>query len=520
MRSTHVTLLLMLAAAAVAILGGVRLARHEVVTRTPADRVRLQEFTDAFQTELARLADVYEEHLSRIATGVEPGEEGPARELCASAAGIRACSVFRKSAATPALSVMLRGEEKSRVPEIVIEGGKQPLNRASAVVVPAEIFHGDTRRGWLRTANAAWRVHWQRVAADRFVVLLVEAEKVRRVTEEYLTQWMPPVFAPLRESGELVSVRGAGDVLAGLSVAPQSPIALTVPLRNTLGAWEISAWDRVATHTEYEPATLAVAITSGALLAALGVILFRQQRRALRLAEERVSFVNRVSHELGTPLTNVLLNLSLADDALDAQPARARSRLKLVTEEMQRLARLVGNVLTFSRSERGALALTSAPCVPDAVLADVLAQFEPALTRRGIRIEWQRGASDGVNLAADALAQIAGNLISNVEKYAAVGEWLGLRSALDGDTLTVAVADRGPGIPSRDRGRIFEPFERVDSRVNEGSTGTGLGLAIARELAARMGGTLTLAASDTGSHFELRVPAPRVIVVLKKEDAA
>ena len=480
MRSTHITLLLMLAAAAVAILGGARLARHEIITRTPADRVRLQEFTDAFQVELARLADVYQEHLSRIADGVEPSDAAQVRELCATVVGIRECHIFRTSAAAPALSVTLHGEEKARVPEIAIEGGKQPLNRAKAVIVPAEIFNGSTRRGWLRTADAAWRVHWQRTAGDRFVVLLTEAEKVRRVTEEHLASWMPPVFAPLRESGELVSV----------SAAPQSPIALTVPLRNALGAWEIFAWDRVGTHTEYEPATLAVAITSGALLAALGVILFLQQRRALRLAEERVSFVNQVSHELGTPLTNVLLNLSLADDALDAQPARARSRLKLVTEEMQRLARLVGNVLTFSRSERG------------------------------IRIEWQRGEGDGVNLAADALAQIAGNLISNVEKYAAAGEWLGLRSTLEGDTLIVAVADRGPGIPARDRGRIFEPFERVDSRVNEGSTGTGLGLAIARELAARMGGTLALLAVEIGSCFELRVPAPRVIVALKRESAA
>jgi len=519
MRSTHVTLLLMLAAATVAILGGTRLARHEVITRTPADRVRLQDFTDAFQAELARLVDVYEEHLSRIATSAEPNDAGQVRELCATAVGIRECHIFRKSTAAPALSVSLHGGEKSPVPEVVIKGGKQPLNHAKAVIVPVEIFSGSMRRGWLRATDAAWRVYWQRVG-DRFVVMLIEAEKVRRVTEEHLEQWMPPVFAPLRESGELVGVRGTTDVLAGVSAVPQAPIALTVPLRNALGAWEVSAWDRVAIHTEYEPATLAVAITIGALLALLGVMLFVQQRRALRLAEERVSFVNRVSHELGTPLTNVLLNLALADDALDVQPARARSRLKLVTEEMQRLARLVGNVLTFSRSERGALALTPGPCVPDAVLADVVAQFEPTLTRRSIRIEWQRGAGDGVNLAADALAQIAGNLICNVEKYAAAGEWLGLRSALDGDTLIVSISDRGPGIPARDRVRIFEPFERVDSRVNEGSSGTGLGLAIARELAARLGGTLTLLPTETGSCFELCVPAPRVIVALEKENAA
>ena len=58
--------------------------------------------------------------------------------------------------------------------------------------------------------------------------------------------------------------------------------------------------------------------------------------------------------------------------------------------------------------------------------------------------------------------------------------------------------------------RVFEPFERLDSRVNEGASGTGLGLAIARDLATRMGGTLRLLPSQRGATFELSVPAPSV----------
>ena len=56
--------------------------------------------------------------------------------------------------------------------------------------------------------------------------------------------------------------------------------------------------------------------------------------------------------------------------------------------------------------------------------------------------------------------------------------------------------------------RIFRPFERLDSRVNEGASGTGLGLAIARDLASGMGGSLLLVPSERGASFELRVPAP------------
>jgi signal transduction histidine kinase len=70
------------------------------------------------------------------------------------------------------------------------------------------------------------------------------------------------------------------------------------------------------------------------------------------------------------------------------------------------------------------------------------------------------------------------------------------------------VSDQGPGIPPEAAERIFRPFERLDSRINEGASGTGLGLAIARDLAITMGGTLRLLPSASGACFELRVPAP------------
>ena len=85
-----------------------------------------------------------------------------------------------------------------------------------------------------------------------------------------------------------------------------------------------------------------------------------------------------------------------------------------------------------------------------------------------------------------------------------------IAATLAGGALTIAVADEGPGIAARDAERIFRPFERLASRVNEGASGTGLGLAIARDLAASMGGTLRLRPATKGAAFELRVPAPGV----------
>ena len=171
-----------------------------------------------------------------------------------------------------------------------------------------------------------------------------------------------------------------------------------------------------------------------------------------------------------------------------------------------RLARLIENVLTFSRREQGTLKLHATECRPREVVDGILAQFAPAFARRGITVTRKHvGEETMCMLDADALSQIAANLFSNVEKYAPHAP-AHVRTAQRDGTFTLKVADEGPGIPPGERGRIFEPFARVDDRVTAGATGTGLGLSIARELAQRMGGTLRLDPGEKGAGFVLEIP--------------
>jgi signal transduction histidine kinase len=165
-------------------------------------------------------------------------------------------------------------------------------------------------------------------------------------------------------------------------------------------------------------------------------------------------------------------------------------------------------VLTFSRHEEGKLRAEPHACVPASVISAVIEQFAPSFQRRALSIRCFGDADTPCLLDADALAQILANLLSNVEKYVPGGV-VEIGSTLANDVLKVTVADEGPGISARDAERIFRPFERLDSRVNEGASGTGLGLAIARDLATSMGGTLRLLPSARGASFELRVSAPR-----------
>jgi len=106
----------------------------------------------------------------------------------------------------------------------------------------------------------------------------------------------------------------------------------------------------------------------------------------------------------------------------------------------------------------------------------------------------------------DALSQILSNLLSNVEKYAGESAQALVTLSDHAGNLIVVVEDNGPGIPTEARTRIFLPFERAGSRVNEGATGTGLGLSISRDLARQMGGSLELLNAAQGAKFRLILP--------------
>jgi signal transduction histidine kinase len=522
MRGLWITFGPILAAAALVLWGGERLARRTVEDRIPADRTRLFDFTDALRGELDRLDELYADHLSSIAQASMGLDQKALTRRCENLFGLRTCSVFvasRKEAE-------IRGVQPltgpgSIIPTVIAEGDARVVSR-NLVLLPQEILVGhDPASGWLHVPERGFMVHWIRTQPARVIAFVIDQTELDQELQRHFASWLESPLSPLREAGELVAIEGPGgnEWLAPPPDLRTGPAALVLPHRIRLGEWQVLAWDKLKTGTTHDLTTL---ILSGIIACALlltAVILQIQQGRALRLAEERVSFVNRVSHELGTPLTNILLNLDIASRSLEARPADARRRLALVHEEVRRLGRLVSNVLTFSRGERKTLELTSTACIPDQVVEAMLAQFQPSLDRRNVRVEWQREASNSTKLDPDALAQIAGNLISNVEKYASGGGWLGLTTMMEHDRLKLRVFDRGPGIPPRSRNRIFEAFERVHNGVSEGSSGTGLGLAIARDLARRMGGDLVLIPTERGAAFELDLPAPPHLIVVHSEVA-
>jgi two-component system sensor histidine kinase KdpD len=224
---------------------------------------------------------------------------------------------------------------------------------------------------------------------------------------------------------------------------------------------------------------------------------------ALRRSDElKTSLLRSVSHDLRTPLTSMIA----AGAALDSPSITPEERHELsdaVVEQGQRLSRLVENLLDVSRLEAG-------NAEPHREPVDLVGLLEAARSSIGSRGEAVRLGLDAElpALSADPtqLERAFANLLENAVVHGA-GQPVLVRSRLVGSRIVVRVVDRGPGIPEKERERIFEPFYRAPGAG--AGNGSGLGLAIARGFVEANGGEIEVESlPGQGSSFVVSFAAP------------
>lgn len=250
-------------------------------------------------------------------------------------------------------------------------------------------------------------------------------------------------------------------------------------------------------------------VGSGCILVlALAWTFFRENAREIRVAEQRVSFVNQISHELKTPLTNIRLYAEMASNRVEQTgDAITMRQLGVVETETARLDRLIQNVLNYARQQRDKLTVQSRPIHLDGLVDRVVSNWRPILETKEYTVEAKLNGPAVIKADSDAVEQILGNLISNVDKYATYGKWISIRTETSDQGARIIVEDHGPGIPTSKRNSVFEPFERLRSDLNEGVSGTGIGLTISRELAVLHGGSLEVCSQfKEGARFILTLP--------------
>jgi len=243
--------------------------------------------------------------------------------------------------------------------------------------------------------------------------------------------------------------------------------------------------------------------TEGSILGAVMVLREVTEQRAFERA--RNEFVLRASHELRTPVTGLQMAFGLLRERLHfAEATREADLLRTVNEEMERLVRLIHDLLNFSRYQSGQQKLERTPCDLGELLQHVRQRFIDQAASRSISLECElHEPLPLLNLDHLQMERVLDNLLGNALRHTPTGGQIRLQARRQGERVILNVEDNGEGIPYGQQKRIFEPFVQINRRQG----GAGLGLALCREIVQLHGGRIGVySRPGQGSNFYVALP--------------
>jgi len=261
--------------------------------------------------------------------------------------------------------------------------------------------------------------------------------------------------------------------------------------------------------------------TASLLLVPLFFLLRAQSASEKRLTEiaakaqasslAKSEFLAMVSHELRTPLNGLIGSLELQEIAPESE---RRELLTRARRSGELLRTVIGDILDFSRLEKGLVTLHPVPVRPEALLQNILAMLGPSAERKMLKLNLALPEqSIRVVMDAERFQQIAINLIGNAIKFTPSGT-VDVRLSVVGDStdsvrLRLEVEDTGIGIPPSRIGELFQPFVQAHRGLKNNAEGCGLGLSICRELARAMHGDIVVQSRvGIGSRFTVELDLP------------
>jgi PAS domain S-box-containing protein len=230
----------------------------------------------------------------------------------------------------------------------------------------------------------------------------------------------------------------------------------------------------------------------------------------LRRAEKiKQDFLAIVSHELRTPLTSIkgALGLVMSENA-GPSTDDAKALLEIAYKNGDRLILLINDILDVEKIESGKLDYQMKKTDVSVLLDEAMEANAGYAEKLGISfVKGNVEANTSVLGDQGRLLQVLSNLMSNAAKFSSEGSEIGLTATREGDNITVAVTDSGPGIPVESHDFIFEKFTQIDSSDTRENAGTGLGLAISKTIIEQHGGTIGVDPDWTsGSRFYFTLP--------------
>ena len=322
-----------------------------------------------------------------------------------------------------------------------------------------------------------------------------------RAGQRYLHHFLPAEFIAQLHSGELL----LGDrLLPPLNRWP-NPLAwrsvLMVPMllgRQLVGILTLDYGPVVHVCTVDEM-TLARGVARLAVVVLERDRLLREREieraKALALAEANRrmdEFLGIATHELKTPVTSSSLSVGLAalyardllaritlhDAGLATQVEAIQGLTGRAEESMERLSRLIADLLDVSRIRAGRLEFRLGRCDLATIVRDAVAEQRQLVPGRVIHLRLAAAAEAPVIADADRLRQVVTNYLNNALKYSPADQPVDVRLQVREKTVRVSVRDQGPGLPVNEQERVWERFQRVEGIEVLSGTGVGLGLGL------------------------------------------
>ncbi|MEO8096979.1 MAG: ATP-binding protein [Acidobacteriota bacterium] len=378
--------------------------------------------------------------------------------------------------------------------------------RTEALYRLSRALAGETRVFEAARAAAAFT---QEALRTRVVIFLPREGRIRfdrRTSEDLpLASAEEPLAQGVLDSGEWSGARGKAWAAQGADYLPLrgtgKPLAVMALLRDR-GQAPSRETLRLAEGFATQTALAMEQIASQSAA--------EEARLKTRTEEMRSSLLSAVSHDLRTPLAAITGSASTLRTQWDRlTPEIREGLLESISDEAERLGRLVSNLIDVTRFASGALVLRRESFPLEEIVGSTLQRLEPQLTGRSVQVEIPENlpmvCGDDV-----LLAQVLWNLVENAAKYTPQNAPIEIAAMRRENAIVLEVRDRGPGIQPGEEERIFEKFyrgERMHPGAAVSSRGAGLGLPICRAIIEAHGGKIQVFAREQGGAvFQIRLP--------------
>lgn len=243
------------------------------------------------------------------------------------------------------------------------------------------------------------------------------------------------------------------------------------------------------------------------------------RREAERVSLLKDEFLATVSHELRNPLNSIVGWAHMLESGRLSEDDQ-RKAVATIARNAKAQARLVKDLLDFSRLGSGRLRLDIRQVDPARAITAACEMFQPAVQAKSLELHCELEKA-GILVAADPdrLQQIVTNLLSNAIKFTEAPGRIDVSLRRAGSTVEITVSDTGAGIAPEFLPHVFEPFRMADGGSARQHQGLGLGLSIVRSLAELQGGTVSAASAGPGKGAQFVVRLPIAAFVAEDSDA-